>query len=793
MGVSAASAKVSDTWLSSCGVAMTQEGPQIRACEEILDITFDPTSGLIYFLESTTAAGILLGAAVAGSTPQSVFPLANSLQGPAGIGTDSFGNVWFFADNVLGRATFGQSGPSVVDSVTVSSSISAITFDFAGNGFIAVSTGIHQIFPVIGAGILEESAWAPLPSGFTNVKDMVFGDGGALYVLGTEGRNDTVIALTQDGADTISWLTPGATKLVANSDGTVFTLGTVEGKPMLFQLNRGQELVSHELTPGANYTGGSLVLDGEDRIVATFLHPSAEDVIGGVVLRGGEAFFGETITVGVDSTDLALDRDGALYVSHSGALGAGSIQRFGTEVTGVTSTYWALGQNSSISFAVLDTTTTTTKTVTSPVAGLRLTMTVPANAFAVPATITLVPQLASNGPRVLMTARATATGQAITDFAEPLKFSLIAAANVQPSLSSDGLEWMSLVELENAEQLAELGAGYQQLTSAVGDTYYDFYTYHFTSFGFRAQQSALTVTPASNAGTVGGTIATTISGGTTDGDITYAVPTTTNVCSINSSGVITGLAAGTCTITAEMAGNATYAEVIDDVSVTFSAASDSGDSGSSGGTVVAGLMTKGQPVITGAFNPGATITCAAPSYSEAVTEYTIWFEVAGKIVGKVVGKSSTASLALTTDMLGSSVGCWVSAASAAGTNTIGTATTKVTAAPVVPVVTPVVKKCAASTLIWGNRGSVLSASGTTRVETAVAAENCTGTVVITSYLPSKLKNTLKAASATRLRFIAALVKKTDPTLVVKTQTKVASARTCPTKATGGCVVITRAG
>jgi hypothetical protein len=121
-----------------------------------------------------------------------------------------------------------------------------------------------------------------------------------------------------------------------------------------------------------------------------------------------------------------------------------------------------------------------------------------------------------------------------------------------------------------------------------------------------ADQSGLTITSVS--GTYGSTVSLAVSGGTTSGSVSYA--TTGAGCSITS-GVLSKLSAGDCSVTATMAGNDNYNAVSSlATTVTFAKASQSGlsvttTSGTygidltlnvSGGTT-AGLVTY---VVTGA-------------------------------------------------------------------------------------------------------------------------------------------------------------------------------------------------
>jgi hypothetical protein len=82
-------------------------------------------------------------------------------------------------------------------------------------------------------------------------------------------------------------------------------------------------------------------------------------------------------------------------------------------------------------------------------------------------------------------------------------------------------------------------------------------TRHLTSFGYRKDQAPVSLAAASTSVTAGGTVVLTAGGGS--GTIAYSyTSSTTGICTVSGTGVVTSIAAGTCSVTATNAANGEY-------------------------------------------------------------------------------------------------------------------------------------------------------------------------------------------------------------------------------------------
>ncbi len=137
------------------------------------------------------------------------------------------------------------------------------------------------------------------------------------------------------------------------------------------------------------------------------------------------------------------------------------------------------------------------------------------------------------------------------------------------------------------------------------------YTCHISEFGYRELQSPVTLSADKSSMTVGATAQLTAGGGSGTIAFTYA-SSTTSVCSVNASGVVTALTVGTCSVTANNPENGAYINRTSSaVSITVNAASSGGGGGGGGGTSTGG-------------SGGISVTyLSQPSVSIASAESTI--------------------------------------------------------------------------------------------------------------------------------------------------------------------------
>lgn len=122
---------------------------------------------------------------------------------------------------------------------------------------------------------------------------------------------------------------------------------------------------------------------------------------------------------------------------------------------------------------------------------------------------------------------------------------------------------------------------------------------------FKAAQAALSVT--STAGTAGIPLSLTTSGGSGTGAVSYVAAAGSTSCSVNGS-MLTSTGAGTCTVTATKAGDATYAPVSSaPTSVTFTKANPSISTVASAGGLV-GVPVTDTATVSGGSSPTGTVT-----------------------------------------------------------------------------------------------------------------------------------------------------------------------------------------
>ena len=143
----------------------------------------------------------------------------------------------------------------------------------------------------------------------------------------------------------------------------------------------------------------------------------------------------------------------------------------------------------------------------------------------------------------------------VTTFLVPIEIKLPAsiATDAIPAWSSGG-NWASIALIPGGATTLPAGAidGYY-----LSGTDRVILTKHLTSFGYRKDQSAVTLTAASTSVTSGATVNLTAGGGSGTIGYTYA-SSTTSVCTVSASGLVTTIAAGTCSVTATNPSNGDY-------------------------------------------------------------------------------------------------------------------------------------------------------------------------------------------------------------------------------------------
>jgi len=191
------------------------------------------------------------------------------------------------------------------------------------------------------------------------------------------------------------------------------------------------------------------------------------------------------------------------------------------------------------------------------------------------------------------------------------------------------------------------------------DTNYNAISSSATTVTFaKANQSALTVT--STSGTYGSTITLTVSGGSTNGLVSYSV--TGTGCSITA-GALSKTAAGDCSVTATMAGNGNYESVSSSVTtVSFAKANQSGltltstsgtygstitlttSGGSTGGSVSYSVTGTGCSITAGALSKTAAGDCSVTATMAGNGNYE---PVSSSATTVTFGQANQSSLSVT--------------------------------------------------------------------------------------------------------------------------------------------------
>jgi hypothetical protein len=334
---------------------------------------------------------------------------------------------------------------------------------------------------------------------------------------------------------------------------------------------------------------------------------------------------------------------------------------------------------------------------------IELNVTIPQGAVSAPTTLAVVSssplRLAAGKPRVTVTA--TSAAGAVTSFTEPLVITFNGVSGLKPGYSSNGTSWTGLDELANGFSLAAGDAGFQETTLGGGMSRYKIHTTHLTSFGLRDPQPELTLTAAAASARVGGTVTTEDAGGSDTIATTYESQTS-GVCTINTSGVVTAVSAGTCRVNAKKVGNE---DLQDAISNTVSLSITSAPGPDSGPNPQEPLVPQGSPTVSVTTTAGAaTMICVAPAFNRVPTSIAYAWTIGGVTVGTLANLrvQQTASVRTATCTITAVV-----AGSQAVVSATGTVPALVTAVEPKPTNPPVVAPPSGSTVTAKFNGSKL--------------------------------------------------------------------------------------
>jgi hypothetical protein len=178
----------------------------------------------------------------------------------------------------------------------------------------------------------------------------------------------------------------------------------------------------------------------------------------------------------------------------------------------------------------------------------QVSLVIPAGAVNTATTFTLAPSSSTSEVTdgyLVVKVSAKAGVATVTNFLAPIQINLpTGAPDGVLAWSTDGNVWFQLTKLTSLSLPANLQDGY--FVNANGTI--SILTRHFTLFGWRKPQSALSVSASSTTVQLGLTSTISASGGTGTGALKYAT-NTASLCSVSDAGVVTALAAGTCQIT----------------------------------------------------------------------------------------------------------------------------------------------------------------------------------------------------------------------------------------------------
>jgi hypothetical protein len=153
----------------------------------------------------------------------------------------------------------------------------------------------------------------------------------------------------------------------------------------------------------------------------------------------------------------------------------------------------------------------------------------------------------------------------ITALKKPIEINIPAgAAGTYPSWSSDGLTWTKLVKLQSEVLPADTQAGY----FVEKDGRIAIVSEFLAIFGYKKDQTPLSISTLGLSIVAGHDSQVTTSGGSGTGALTY-FSRTPEICSISTTGLVTGLMAGKCLVSARKAASGIYANAISSAITVF--------------------------------------------------------------------------------------------------------------------------------------------------------------------------------------------------------------------------------
>lgn len=149
-------------------------------------------------------------------------------------------------------------------------------------------------------------------------------------------------------------------------------------------------------------------------------------------------------------------------------------------------------------------------------------------------------------------------GKAIASLKKVTEIEIPAGAiDAIPSWSFDGLIWHKLKQVNSEVLPTDLHAGY----FIKSDGRIAFLTDYLMLFGYRKDQSILSIPAAQRSISEGAQIQITTKGGSGDGAVTFA-SRTEDICSISATGLVSGIKAGACSVYARKAATGVYANTL---------------------------------------------------------------------------------------------------------------------------------------------------------------------------------------------------------------------------------------
>jgi hypothetical protein len=151
----------------------------------------------------------------------------------------------------------------------------------------------------------------------------------------------------------------------------------------------------------------------------------------------------------------------------------------------------------------------------------------------------------------------TADNSAVTTFTNAIEIRIpTTTTSASPAWSRDGLTWTLLPRLSEPVLPEGQADGYYVNV----DGSYSFFTRHLTIFGLLRTQAPMTLAVSQSELKVGETASLTYTGGSGTGAMTFR-SIDPAVCTVTSTGVVSGISAGQCSVTATRLGSGSYLDL----------------------------------------------------------------------------------------------------------------------------------------------------------------------------------------------------------------------------------------